>query len=284
LSLPLTGLDKDWSFQDSWAANLTFVATAATGLFATSDTLTKLLGSSPDGPLGVMAIAGVVAVGLAGAGILITKMSASSSLPTLRVVVLAATVTLTGAIGQLVVVVYEARHIGLPSGLRDWLFPVGGIAIALLVAYGWSTTASLVRYHTTAEVAEVSETLVGAAWVAAGARHRSIAPGMIMARARAMDAAMKADPASPSTAAEAAQSVALLSNLGVFQLSSTHLDAAVRAAFPDGSVYAAVPSGAPASAVATALGPESIVQPAPGTAAATLVPRRRRLGRSSAAI
>ncbi|HET6874927.1 MAG TPA: hypothetical protein VFH70_09125, partial [Acidimicrobiales bacterium] len=119
LRAPLEGLDTGWSFKDSWAANLTFLGTFATGIFAASDVLKAVLGSSPDQALAVMTVAGVIAAGMVGAGALLTSTFTNQGSPVTVAVLGAAAITLGGASGQLLVIGLEASTFNL--GAWAWI-------------------------------------------------------------------------------------------------------------------------------------------------------------------
>ena len=132
---PLTTLDKSWSFSESWAANLTTAATVVTGVFASSDILQGVLGTGSAPALTVMLVAGALATAAAGAGTIITLTFRSKGQPLGIAVVAAAIVTLTGAMGQLLVIGDTSSHLAL-GGLNSYVWPAVIAACALLGAYG----------------------------------------------------------------------------------------------------------------------------------------------------
>ena len=159
LFAPLQGLDSGWSFGSSWAANLTAIGTLVSGLFASSDVLKSILGTSPDQALAVMTVAGIVALGLAGAGTLITTTFTSESSPVTLAVVAAAIATLGGAIGQILVIGFEME----PFAITNWVWALVSASGLLLCLYGFFTIYRMITENDVDPVpAEPSDTLIGA--------------------------------------------------------------------------------------------------------------------------
>ncbi|WTP59024.1 hypothetical protein OHU07_20510 [Streptomyces phaeochromogenes] len=137
-------LDDTWSFQDSWASNVTVLGAVFAGFFGATDVLKGLAGPSTNSVLTLVTIAGVLALGLSGAApllLLATRSGAGQSAddglakPTVFGVVFAGMLTLTGAGGLLAVTLLSAwRNLRL-GGLHHWLLPVLGLATALLLWY-----------------------------------------------------------------------------------------------------------------------------------------------------
>ena len=142
LKKPLDGLDKNWSFSQSWAANLTATATIATGLFASSTILQGVLGAGSAPALTVMLVAGALATASAGAGTIITLTFRKGVAPYALAVVIAAIVTLTGSIGQLLIIGDTSGHLSLGS-LHGFVWPIVAVACGLLACYGISSIRAL---------------------------------------------------------------------------------------------------------------------------------------------
>jgi hypothetical protein len=136
LGAPVPGLDASFSFDDSWATTATSVATLLTGLFASSDILNGILSSVPGDRITVMLVAGAVAAGLAGAGLLITKAATDEhGDPFAWGLLLAGVLTLTGLFAQIGVVSFEASRMGL-GWISTSAIAVGIAAAALAWMYG----------------------------------------------------------------------------------------------------------------------------------------------------
>ncbi|MGO4255022.1 hypothetical protein [Marmoricola sp. RAF53] len=110
------GLEAGWSFQDSWAANLTVATTAVVALVTSADTLTALLGDEPKAAIGVMTVAGLVSAAVIAVANTVAKLVGDST----------AVVTVRGLILSTSLVVFAA---GLQVGT------VGGSALTLVD--GW---------------------------------------------------------------------------------------------------------------------------------------------------
>ncbi len=66
IRMPLPGLDADWKFSDSWAANATVVTALFAGLFGAKEVTTALLGDGADTLLAIALVSAAVSVGLVG--------------------------------------------------------------------------------------------------------------------------------------------------------------------------------------------------------------------------
>lgn len=162
---PTTGLDASWSFQDSWVANITLGSTLLTGIFASTDILTKSLGDAPNDVLAVMLVAGALAVGLAGAGVLLTKTFTSGGQPIAIAVVLAAFVTFAGAAGQIIVTAIEADTLDLGplNGSIEFIAGAAGVVLALYAVFA---IRQFLIEHAVDEDPSLSEALVAGALAA----------------------------------------------------------------------------------------------------------------------
>jgi hypothetical protein len=186
---PLNHLSSNWSFSQSWAANLTTAATVLTGLFASSNVLSALLGSGTNQALTVMLVAGALATAFAGTGTVITATFKTGSGVIGAFVLLAAVITIGGTGGQLLVVNDQASGLAL-GGLTTYLPWFTALAGLLLTVYG---------------VASIRGTLIGLgtqpkATAPAGARRR-VAKRQRMAPAAVLTAPVNAAPVTtPRTA------------------------------------------------------------------------------------
>lgn len=73
------GLEAGWSFQDSWASNLTVATTAVIALVTSTDTLTALLGDEPKAAIGVMTVAGLVSAAVIAIANTVAKLVGGST-------------------------------------------------------------------------------------------------------------------------------------------------------------------------------------------------------------
>lgn len=69
---PLAGLDKSWTFKDSWASSLTTASGLVVALFGTSEPLKAVLGEDADATVGAATVAAAVALALTGAAAVIS--------------------------------------------------------------------------------------------------------------------------------------------------------------------------------------------------------------------
>lgn len=133
-----------WSFKDSWVSNVTVISTAFAVLLGTSELLETILGESPDVALGRMIVAGAISAFLVATAPLLLKVLGKTEAPTVGGLLLGALVTVTAAVGQLLVFAWaiDKLEIGwLGSPISYILAGAGGL---LVVVYACRSLARLV--------------------------------------------------------------------------------------------------------------------------------------------
>jgi hypothetical protein len=123
----LTGAPTGWSFTDSWASTFTTAVALLTALFGSTDMLDALLGSAPDGVGGRLLVLAAIAALLVGLAPLVLAFYGDDTSTDVRGLTIAAVLTLTGTLVQLIGVPYLLR------GSALW-FPALVLAVLLAVA------------------------------------------------------------------------------------------------------------------------------------------------------
>lgn len=140
----LAGLGPNWSLKDNWIGNVTVTAAALVGLLAASNVLQAVLGSQPEAALGVIAVGGALSAVFVGLGPLIVKMIGKDlSVPTAGGMLFAALVTLFGAMGQIVVVTWQASELATTAWAQG---AIAVVAAATSLVILWYSGASLWYY------------------------------------------------------------------------------------------------------------------------------------------
>jgi hypothetical protein len=136
----LPGLSSSWSFQDSWASNATVVAALFAGLFNATDVTTTLLGDEAKNVTTVVAVAVAFGVGLTTLAPLVLQAcrTVDDSLPTMRGIVAAGTLTLAGTGGELWVTIITVHNTKAMN--HGWLLLAGIVGSALIAVYAITTT------------------------------------------------------------------------------------------------------------------------------------------------
>jgi hypothetical protein len=153
LGVALTGLDKSWTFKDSWVTNLTAASGVIVTVVGSSEFLTAVVGSDAQGAIGVVTVAALISVAITGAaGIAVLALKGPLQNETTILGLLTGTfLSLGAAAGQVWAVVWALDDVSLGAG--HWLMWVGaGLATSLLLAYGITSILGLLTQGTAAAV------------------------------------------------------------------------------------------------------------------------------------
>jgi hypothetical protein len=106
---PLNILKTDWSFGDNWASTVSLGSSVLVALLGTSEVLEALIGSKPeDSVMGLLTVVAALSGILVAIGPLFLKViGPDTSVPTVLGVLVAAFVTLGGALAQIVALVWQ---------------------------------------------------------------------------------------------------------------------------------------------------------------------------------
>ncbi len=134
-STPVTGAPTDWSLSESWASSFTALLALLTALVGSSETLTALLGTAPEGAEGQLLVTAAASALLVGMAPVVLKIVGPSSSPTVAGIAVGAWVTLTGTFLQVLALVYVLREgpLALPAVV------LAAVVVLLLVAYAVRT-------------------------------------------------------------------------------------------------------------------------------------------------
>lgn len=151
----LPHLEAAWSFQDSWASNVTVAGGLLTGILGSSNLLKEVLGEDAEFSLAVATVGAAIAVAIAGAGALAALASRRKSddgtrdLFTPYGLLIAGALTLAAAGGELWVVWKSGKNLDM-GGVEDDLYVAALIAGALLAVYGILSLKATLRVGKTA--------------------------------------------------------------------------------------------------------------------------------------
>jgi hypothetical protein len=151
LGTDLKYLPKDWSFSDSWVTNVTAAGAVLTAVFASTDVVTALLGEDAKDSMALATVGAAVALGFTGAGPVVLGASrrvATGFVPVGGLMV-AAAVTVGGALGELWVLWESARHLDLGGHEDAVAYSTAIPAAALLFWYLVSSLLGLLTSGTT---------------------------------------------------------------------------------------------------------------------------------------
>ena len=147
----LPHLEEAWSFKDSWVSNITIGGGLLTGLFGSSEVVKTFLGEGADAATALSSVGAAVAVVFVGVGsiaLLALKSPSGNAYTTLGLLV-AAVITLAGAMGELWVVYVSAREV-TGGALRDVVLPTTLILVVpLLLGYAVSSLYITIKTGTT---------------------------------------------------------------------------------------------------------------------------------------
>ena len=174
-STALVGLGTDWSFKDNWVSSVSVGSGVLVALLATSNVLEAVLGTKPEAALGLMAVAGALGAVFVGIGPLFVKVIGKDlAVPTVLGTLVAAFVTLFGTLGQVSVMTAQGWYLAdRRIGVQVAVVVVGTLVTGVVV---WYAIAALRSYAKTAlgfKAPPLSDTLVGAANIAAAIRKKS---------------------------------------------------------------------------------------------------------------
>lgn len=131
---PVNGLEAKWSLKDSWMANLTAVISAVVAVATSDQLVTAVSGDKPKGPLGVIAIAGLIGVALVATSTTLVKLIGErASEVTVRGLLVSNTLLLGAAVFEIVAVTIAGGYaLGAWGDLGK---SVGLIGLGLLLAF-----------------------------------------------------------------------------------------------------------------------------------------------------
>jgi hypothetical protein len=155
LGQPLKYIDATWKFNDNWVTNVSAVGALLTGVFGAS-TVKVFLGEDAESAVALATVGAAIALALVAAGPVIlialknlklVKGKGREDAFTAGGLLLAASVVLASAFGQLWVVMVTAMELDL-GGTEDYLpLPVALAAILLLV-YSWRSLKDILERGT----------------------------------------------------------------------------------------------------------------------------------------
>ncbi|HEX2084770.1 MAG TPA: hypothetical protein VHF89_03735 [Solirubrobacteraceae bacterium] len=163
---PLDQLDATWSFADSWVSNVTVVAALLTGIIGSSDVLTAVVGEEAGGALALATVGAAIAAALIAAGPIALVICKRGKAYTVGGMLLAASIVLAGAAGQLWITYRAGASLDL-GGAEDYLVYGTALAFGMLFLYGVRSVHELLEAGTTEPKKarkKASDTIV-AAWM-----------------------------------------------------------------------------------------------------------------------
>ena len=138
---PLEFLDATYSFKESWVSNVTALGAVLTGVFGSSDVIEAALGADAKDSIGLAIIGAAIAVGFIAAGTVIPLALKAGNAKSFTVIgiLLGATVTLAGAVGELYVMAVTGLE--LDFGAAKWVLLPLAFVLALVLLYAYARTA-----------------------------------------------------------------------------------------------------------------------------------------------
>ena len=136
---PLPGLGTDWDFKDNWVNSVTIGSGALIALLAASNVLEAILGSKPDeAAISLLAVTAALSAVFVGISPLVVKLFGEKlSVPTIGGTLLAAWVTLVGAVGQITAVTWQAAELVSRWWVHLGMVLLGVVVAALVLGYAW---------------------------------------------------------------------------------------------------------------------------------------------------
>jgi hypothetical protein len=129
---PLVYLDTAWSFSDSWVSNITVIGGLLTGIIG-STSVVKTLGDQAEGSRALATVGAAVAVAFIAAGPIVLLSTKRGGYFSVGGLLLASSIVLAGAAGELYVVADAATRLTL-GGFEGWLpWVLLGTAFGLLL-------------------------------------------------------------------------------------------------------------------------------------------------------
>ncbi|MGI8685756.1 MAG: hypothetical protein ACR2MO_11840 [Acidimicrobiales bacterium] len=137
---PLAQLDKAWSFKDNWVSNVTVGAGLLTGVLGSSEVVKAVLGRDAERAMAVATVGSAVALAFIGAGpiVLLSTQTKGGKSISAGGLLLAAAVTLTGALGQIAVIAVSGSRLDL-GGMERYVAIPAAAATVLLLLYAYRT-------------------------------------------------------------------------------------------------------------------------------------------------
>jgi uncharacterized membrane protein len=144
---PLPGLADTWSFKDSWATNATVVAAIFTGVFGATDVAKAIFGDESKDVVALIGVGSAISLGLTGAApMLVQLLKNKAGKPTPAGILVAATATVTGTAGVLVVAIWAAVATKLGNSVGDVaLIVAGALGVLVLGVYASRATIQTLR-------------------------------------------------------------------------------------------------------------------------------------------
>jgi hypothetical protein len=170
LLTPLAGLDKSWSFADSWVSNLTAAAGLVTVGLGSSDALEAVLGESGKATVGTATLAGAVALALTGAAgvVVLSLKKAGEEGVTIGGLLGGSILAFAAAAGQLWTVTFLLTDVDLGAAGQPIVFGGAGAATLLLGWYALTSLRDLLTAGTTpAKTEPLTEVVPTAIYAAA---------------------------------------------------------------------------------------------------------------------
>jgi uncharacterized membrane protein len=130
----LAHLEPKWSFTDSWVNTVTVAAGLLTGIFGSSGVVKALLGKDADDAVALATVGAAIAAAIIAASPLVVTVFKKGGNVTIAGFFLAASLTLTGAFGELWVVGQAGAKLDL-GGFQDNVILAVVAAMLLLAAY-----------------------------------------------------------------------------------------------------------------------------------------------------
>jgi hypothetical protein len=137
----LPGITPSYKFSDSWATSATVVAAAFVAIFGASSTIGEtIFGADTKTATAVIAVAAATGTGLVGLSPLVLQALRSWDGETTKVygLLAAALLTLTGTLGQMIVIVLVLRATSLGDG--PWATDAGIVAGLIILWYALAAT------------------------------------------------------------------------------------------------------------------------------------------------
>lgn len=148
----LKGLGTDWSFKDNWLGSITVVAGALVTLLGTSGVLKAVLGSEPEAALSVIIVSGALAAVFVAIGPVLVKLIGKSlAVPTAGGTIVAAVVTLFGAMSEISTVTWQGRLLASSWDALPVVVTALGVGVGSVVL--WYAVKALWEYLAAGAVA-----------------------------------------------------------------------------------------------------------------------------------
>jgi hypothetical protein len=153
----LTHLEATYSFSESWVSNITVLGGLLTGVFGSADVVKAFLGEDAESAVALATVGSAIALVLIGSGPIFLNALKADEMDgdklvgqpyTVGGLLLATTVTVAGAFGQLFVGWQSARTLDL-GGAEDLAVFGFAAAVALLAWYTLATVGSTISAGTT---------------------------------------------------------------------------------------------------------------------------------------